>query len=415
MTSQRRRPLKKPTAAIGRLANENTSTQNPSTVSQEVIDRVKKCFARANHDSANETEAKAAAKLASDLMRRYQISQADIMANEVNQQRKNRGGLSTVDIRPAKDGGRAFTPGWVDWLCGAMNSFFDCRCFSTRRVTGFDDRIEWTFYGVAEHTVFAAIAFEAIHNQIQDWSESYVGIPDRNSYCLGISDGLLRLSKDEKKAAEAEARETEAKALAAKIRDEEAEEKFRHSLLQHLSLDDSDTEMDLDEPDDSSDDGNDKAHGAADDASDNEPEVLPDFTEQDDSATTVDTGANLDVELRRFIPNEREKNDSGGSSYLTSNTNVPTSTGSAHKRDKAEEESPTWKSMRQLSLYREQSNSVADDVLKERKLKILKGRKTKRVVKDRDAFKQGQRDSKEINVRAARIERGEDQAMNLSD
>lgn len=54
----------------------------------------------------------AASRMAAKIMEQYSISQADIMVNENIEQRQKRGGMSTVDIRPAKDGGRAFTPGW---------------------------------------------------------------------------------------------------------------------------------------------------------------------------------------------------------------------------------------------------------------------------------------------------------------
>ncbi|KAI4142748.1 MAG: hypothetical protein LQ341_003125 [Variospora aurantia] len=57
-----------------------------------------------------------------------------------------------------------------------------------------------------------------------------------NSYCLGVADGLLELSKDERKASEAKAREAEKKALAAMIRDEEAKEQERQALRFRVSI-----------------------------------------------------------------------------------------------------------------------------------------------------------------------------------
>ena len=170
----RRRPLKKPQAVIGYLANFDASSHEHSRVGRDVIERVKKCFARANHEKANEQEARAASKMASKIMKQHQITQADIMAEEKFEERAKRGGMSTVNIMPATEGGRAFTPGWVDWLCSAMQRFFDCRAYST----GYTERIEWTFYGIAEHTASAAVAFEAVHNQIQDWSEKYSSQPN---------------------------------------------------------------------------------------------------------------------------------------------------------------------------------------------------------------------------------------------
>ncbi|KAI4092835.1 MAG: hypothetical protein LQ344_003200 [Seirophora lacunosa] len=434
MASKRRRPLKKAKASIDKLSKDSASIPKPTTAGQEAIDRVQKCFDRARHQNANEQEAKAATLLAMRTMEKYQISQADLMINEVNNQRAQRGGLSTVDIRPHQGGGRAFTPGWVDWLVGAIQNFFDCRCFSKRRTKGSDDRIEWTFYGIAEHTVSAAIAFEAIHNQIQDWAEPYVGIQHRNSYCLGVAHGLLELSRDEKKASMAKAREAEKKALAAKIRDEEAKEQERQAMLFRVSIEsesENENEMDLDDNAETSandTDGSSEAETGAhekadcedtsmDDASDNE--VLPDFTE-DENATTVDAGANFETQLLK-ISAPSQPRDQGSLNLLpqqqcSNGLSIEnTSSGMSNKQlsrrandegEGAEEETVQWKSRHQLTTYRKMSEQIAADVIKERKIKIRKKKKRLRVVRVMDAFKQGEADSKDINIRAARIEKG---------
>ncbi|KAL8650693.1 MAG: hypothetical protein Q9210_003675 [Variospora velana] len=383
MASKGHRPLKKPKAAIDKLANENAANPEPSTAGQEAIDRVKKCFDRARHHNANEQEAGAATRLATRIMEKYQISQADIMVNEANTQRGQRGGVSTVNVRPHRGGGRAFTPGWVDWLVSAMTNFFDCRCFSTRRRRDGDDRIEWTFYGIAEHTVSAAIAFEAIHNQIQDWAEPYVGIQTRNSYCLGVADGLLELSKDERKASEAKAREAEKKALAAMIRDEEAREQERQALRFRVSItSESEDEMDVDstagmsandtvgssdvekgahakadnEIDTTMDDVSDN-DVSDDEASDDDGSVYsvsddelsdddgsdyhsPDFTEHANKSTTVGAGADCKSQLHRFsIPSQRKEEE-----------------------EEADEKTVQWRSRRQLTTYRQMSKQIAEDV-----------------------------------------------------
>lgn len=426
MPPKRRQPLKKPKATVDRLANENTPANSTPKAGQEAIDRVRKCFERANHPNANEQEAKAASRMASRIMERYQISQVDLMLNEANSQREKRGGISTVDIRPA--GGRAFISGWVEWLRGAIETFFDCRSFTTYMMSGYlDHRIRWTFYGIAEHTVSAAIAFEAIHNQIQDWSEEYVGIPQRNSYCLGVADGLLTLSKVEKKAAEARARESEEKAFATKIREEDEKERERHLALDFNIVlgSESENEMDIDHVSETSDDDVDAVAGAVDDggmdkgAIDNEAlddgdglddtednEVLPDFTERDEHETLVDTTADFEAELRRFVPPEhtREHHDEP----LPRPPAKPTPTiQSGNVEAEAEEETVAWQSMRQLSLYREMSQDIGKKVLEEMGIKKLRmGRKRENDIKDSDAFKQGRKDSKEIRLRAARIEKG---------
>lgn len=439
----RRRPLQKPKATIGYLANLDTSSSKTSHVGKEVVDRVRKCFARANHEHANEQEARAASRMASKIMEQHQITQADIMAEEDSSERAKRGGMSTVNIRPAKDGGRAFTPGWVDWLCGAMQNFFECRAFST----GYYEKIEWTFYGVAEHTVSAAIAFEAVHNQIQDWSERFTGIPIRNSYCLGVADGLLRLSKEEQRATEDKIRQNEANALAARIKEEELEGQKRLAKLRNpptepikerlpeeskvMQVDDDPNAGDTDYPND-----------PLGDVSDNE--VLPDFHESyRDEPTTVNTQADFDAELRKFIPayppaasrkrteyssdsetvqgddnsalSPKEEGDDEASLTQDGDGSTIQSTEKGEGEPDSVEETAEWKSMRQLMTFREMSKDIEDQVLKDNNFKLRKRRKRSKQVKDRNAFMQGRMDSKKIEVRAARIEHEADSQMDEMD
>ncbi|KAL8897496.1 MAG: hypothetical protein Q9207_007191 [Kuettlingeria erythrocarpa] len=439
MPSKRRRPLNKAKATIESLANEDTPSDSTPKAGQEAIDRVRKCFQRANHPNANEQEAKAASKMAAKIMERYKISQVDLMLDEAKSERQKRGGLSTVYIRPAKHGGRAFTPGWVDWLSSAVQIFFDCRAFFTHRSwVGADDRIQWTFYGIAEHTVSAAIAFEAIHNQIQDWSEAYVGIPLRNSYCLGVADGLLTLSRVEKKAAEAGAREAEEKAFAAKIREEDEKERERHLALDFdMKLgSESEDEMDIDNADEPSDTDGDAVAGAVDDGAmgngavgnglndavvgngtinggadvsgTEDDEVLPDFTEGDEDETLVDTTADFDTELRKFIPPKRTKKAPAEPLPRPPLTNSTQTSGNGGEEVEAGEETAAWRSMRQLTQYREMSEDIAKNVVEERGIKLTNGRKLTTSIKNEDAFKKGQKDSKQIRLRAARIEKGDE-------
>lgn len=63
--------------------------------------------------------------------------------------------------------------------------------------------------------------------------------------------------------------------------------------------------------------------------------------------------------------------------------------------------------MRQLTVFRQNVKEIEESVIKEHNVKLLTGRKRKRSVKDRDAFKQGRKDAKDINVRAPRIEDAE--------
>ncbi len=60
--------------------------------------------------------------------------------------------------------------------------------------------------------------------------------------------------------------------------------------------------------------------------------------------------------------------------------------------------------MRQLTTFRDMSCDIEDDVLKKRGIKLRKGMKTGPEIKDRAAYKEGRKDSKKIEVKAARIE-----------
>lgn len=132
--------------------------------------------------------------------------------------RAQRGGMSTVNIWPAKEGATVKYEAWVKDLVCAIRKFFDC-AYSSRH----PDNIEWTIYKVAGHTVSAAMAFGPLHNQIQTWAEKYPSIAMRKSYSLGVAVGLCRPAKEEEVAMENIAMEMEQKALAARIRAEDTQ------------------------------------------------------------------------------------------------------------------------------------------------------------------------------------------------
>lgn len=211
-------PVAKQKATIGWLDNGEGSTgasasSKVSRVGQDVIERIKKCFERAEHEEKNESEARAAVMMASKYLKKYNLSRADVMEHEDQNTRAARGGMSNVNIWPAKDGGAVKNQAWVNDLVCAIRKFFDCNSYSTN----LHDSVEWTFYGIAEHTLSASIAFEMCHNLIQEWAGSYTTVAARNSYSLGVADGLCRLAEQERVDTENAAREAENKAFAARL------------------------------------------------------------------------------------------------------------------------------------------------------------------------------------------------------
>ena len=417
-----KRELKWQKAVIGWLANDETSTQTLSNVDRVVIERIRKCFARANHATANENEQRAAFKMAHKIMKQYSISQAELMEEEDKITRAERGGMSTVNIWPAKEGALVKHQCWVKDLVCAIRKFFDCSAYSTI----LPDSIEWTFYGVVGHTVSAAMAFEPVHNQIQTWAEKFPTVATRNSYSLGVADGLCRLAEEEMVAMENIALEKEQKALAARIRAEDIQRQVELDRIRNPPL--SPSPEPVSEPEEGEGGAAKKeednaikietdATGAADDASDNE--IMPDFNEEI-AGEILDATADFDTELKKFIKpdpdTEPEPEPELGSTVSYEDSDTPSATKKPRRdpalpsekedKDKKPEETAEWRSMRQLTVFRQNVKEIEQSVIKEKGLKLGKDRKRKRSVKDRDAFKQGRKDAKDINIRAPRIEDG---------
>ena len=58
-------------------------------------------------------------------------------------------------------------------------------------------------------------------------------------------------------------------------------------------------------------------------------------------------------------------------------------------------ETAKWKSMRQLTMFWAMTKDIEENVLKENKIKLTKGRKRTHAVKEREADDKGREDSKE--------------------
>lgn len=67
-------------------------------VDEEVIEGIKKCFARATHRNGNENQQRAASKMAHKIMKQYSISEAKLMKEEAKTAQIERGGMSTVRV-----------------------------------------------------------------------------------------------------------------------------------------------------------------------------------------------------------------------------------------------------------------------------------------------------------------------------
>lgn len=113
--------------------------------------------------------------MASVLMKRSNITQADLIAQESAADKAKRAGQSTVCIMPnpeCRTRGNRQKPRivqiktWQNTSVGAVMEFFDVKSYSTQydadEEEGREPRVEWVFYGIAENTTAAAYAFEMV-------------------------------------------------------------------------------------------------------------------------------------------------------------------------------------------------------------------------------------------------------------
>lgn len=463
----RRKPTPKQKATVSKLANDTPKVAGAPHVARDVLDRIKKCFDRAKHTNANEAEARAAMRMASKMMLQHNITQSQIMEGEELAQREQRGGLSALKFTSSKVGGRAIFQTWVSDLISAVVAFFDCNAYTSQAIS-----LEVTFYGIAEHTVSAAMAFEMVHNLILNWAEAYNTIAGRNSYCHGVASGLCALADMEKRDMEINARKNEHKAMAAKLREEELERQKAIAKLngsappagvtdvQSLIKDEvseepsnvavsgveakalvAPSELPATSLDNEFDDAGERSSHSdplfpdrVPNSSGNVPNPDNDLwfgesnvSHDDDSdgdyahadyqeenrAQTIDLTGNFEADLHTIIRAEAEviiKKENEKAASLSQSGNSTTAmqgdpnTEPTVKTEDDENLSPEWASLNQLTLFRENAKVIEEGVLKSKGIDLKKGQKRKRSVKDSEAYFQGKKDSKKVNIRVGTIE-----------
>ena len=279
------------------------ASSSTTNVDDAILERIKKCLERGKHHSCSELESKAGFFLASQLMKKYHVSQAAVLAYESPDSRKYHAGQSIVSIRRL-DNDRSKPvrfQNYLETLCDAMQCFFNCKYYSTANVWTLD----LTFYGIAENTVAAALALESTYNILTRRARSYRGIGSQNSYSLGAADGLRDQAELEKIREEIEARENEAASLKARLKQEIAERRARLARLGVLT----NTPSVYPTPCPTSNVG-----GSA-DGEYGEGDVEADFEVRDDES--VDAFGNIDTYISRLV-NHRSTSD--GSMALTTST-----------------------------------------------------------------------------------------------
>nr|POE72810.1 hypothetical protein CFP56_30749 [Quercus suber] len=387
-------------------------TNGTADAPQHVLLRIRKILARTRNDGCTEKEMQAANVLANKYMQRYNVTQAHVYraaaANELD--RSKVAGHSHVRINPTKEGGKVCNSVWARDLAGALARLYDCKCYSTSY--GDQNRIQWTFYGIAVSTVAAAETFEAVHNTVLDWA-ARIKKGDKNSYCLGFARGTSRIVEDEKAAEMKLANDAEIKATTEKSPEhldtatiaQATETPVRSSspmVPSHLGSPPSDC---------SRDDATDLVDFDPMTESDLEDEVEADIKAEEDEDIAyepMDLDCPIEDEIKPFI--KLEKPSFPVHLPLTDDIDPfiklekPSSEGDTTNDNDDALNTAAWGHSSDLVIYRADANEIAEKYLSQTlNVKLTTLRKARRVVHDDHLFNQGKKDSAHVDIKRKKI------------
>ncbi|KAF9636989.1 hypothetical protein BFW01_g7885 [Lasiodiplodia theobromae] len=437
---KRGRPAKEPPPPIYKATTKRapgtSDIPGAPAIDDSVLSKIKKCFERAEHENASEAEARAAMFLAGKMMRQYNVEKAEVMQHKTPEEQAQCAGSSEVTIE-RRDGTKVPIPirQWVSDLASAMRRFFDVKCYSSTPKDRF--MVRWVFYGIAQNTASAALAFEKIYNLIMDWARFKTGIAVTNSYCLGIADQLYRDAKKEKEEEMKKAKEAEAEELANREKEEQLQREKELERLQptvedepdpeptennnserpfDFEMNDTGLEADLDACSDlesthsesggpmNMDTTTPQDNGKEDENESDDDE--PDFIHDDDENTDQHL-CDTDKVIDDLVQNMNKRSSISPlrvprqpSPQLAPPSPKPT-TPSARESPEPE---PHWKSAMQLMLFRDTAAKIADDFLKAKNQKLGRPRRRGAKPKDAKAFREGRKDAKKIDVRQKALE-----------
>ncbi|KAK0650934.1 hypothetical protein DIS24_g6367 [Lasiodiplodia hormozganensis] len=436
---KRGRPAKEPPPPIyiatAKRASGTSDIPGALEIDDSVLSKIKKCFERAEHENASEAEARAAMFLAGKLMRQYNVEKAEVMQHKTPEEQAQCAGSSEVTIE-RRDGTKVPIPirQWVSDLTRAISKFFDVKRYSSTPKDRF--LVRWVFYGIAQNTASAALAFEKIYNLVIDWARFKKGIAVTNSYCLGIADQLYRDAKKEKKEEMKKAKKAEAEELAAREKEEQLQREKELERLQPTvedesdpepvennnsegpfdsEMDDTGLEVNLDawsdpesadpesgEPmtiDTTTPQNNDKED--ENESDDDEPDFV-----HDDDENTDQNLRDTDKVIEELVQHMNKRNSISplrASRQPSPQPASPSSKPTTLSTRESPEPEPQWKSAMQLMLFRDTAAKIADDFLKANNKK-LKNRRKGAKPKDAKAFREGRKDAKKIDVRQKALE-----------
>lgn len=381
---------------MAKSARENQS--NPtSTVDKKILDRIQKCLNRAYHVNTTESEAKAALFLSQKLMSQHNVSQADLMAIDDNSSKAHFGGQSIVSItKIAGSSKRVMKEAFVGKVARAMCTFFDCKCFST----DYSTHVDWIFFGIANNTAAAAMAFVMAHNNILEWACAYKGGTPTFSYRLGVADGLVAMANREKSRELRHVQRKELDLIAAKEREDAKQRQLQLDRLRLLPAPSTDTNVSS--PDSTRISMNPDSNMAGFD-SDSDSElgerggfsIKADFNTDD--AQMIDSCDDVEEGIQSLL--KREPVESSNPFDIPMSATEAKASIKTEPEFQSEPVSSPWNSGMQLVQFRATAEQVADDYLKENKIKLYSGRKRLSTIRDPNAYRRGQEDSSKLEIR----------------
>ncbi|KAF8890533.1 hypothetical protein CPB84DRAFT_1397881 [Gymnopilus junonius] len=398
--------------------NASEKANSVEKADKKTIDKIRKAMDLANHHGTGEAEAKAAMRMAMKLMAAENITQADLIANETAEERSTRAGHSSVTIRSTK-GTSVRHQRWYIPAAGAACEAFDVQYYTE----SYGSYLKYVFYGLADNTVAAALSFEMLHNQIENWAlerkGELKGQIAGNSYRLGVARRVLKDSQDEnhkamKKAEEDEKRrvkeEEESRAaeiarldmpvVAATVEEEAAMAKTSTVSSKIEDVPDKDSRHLLPyHADDSGDNHGQPAFNQHYDDGDDDDDMNADFDHRDAGAFDFDLDA-LEAKIRI----KAEQVDPPLPTFpLTNHQRSPT-VEPVVKAEPTEDESLKWATAIQLRTFKDNAKAIAQDYIKSTGQKLKKGRKLKSVQRDKTAFNKGWDDGKKVDLKRRGID-----------
>lgn len=287
-----------------------------------------------------------------------------------------------------------------------------------------------------------------VHNLILDWSMHVKGM--KNSYCLGVAEGLKLTAWKEKEEERRAVEERERQELAAREKTEALKRTEEIERLHHQPEfgDDSDSDSDSDaiwaclplEEAGSPEASKDETLSSSDDIDD---EVQPTFSAAYEQP--IDLEADFEAELQKIIKSEgtqevalaevpftnsteqgsikaEEQQAGGGNNSVKKEEtasdssavkleDLPGSTASfssssSSSSSSADVQLSLWQNPQQLILFRDTARKIAEDYLADRKIKLGRRRRREWRVTDETAYQTGRKDSKKIDVKRRRITDG---------